>query len=73
MNNEQIQHVFLALSYTVNEKLKIVREAEENGNRAIARKYDVSESCIHDWRKMKTVLSESSSSCRPFCSQKVKF
>ena len=38
-------------SFTAKEKLEIIEEAENIGNRATGRKYDVSESCIHDWRK----------------------
>ena len=33
------------------EKLRIIEEAENIENRAAERKYDVSESCICDWRK----------------------
>ena len=36
--------------FTGKEKLRII-EAENIGNRAVGRKYDVSESCIHDWHK----------------------
>ena len=36
------------------EKLRIIKEAETIGNLAEGRKYDVSESCIRDWRKNKT-------------------
>ena len=36
------------------EKLRIIEEAENVGNRAVGRKYDVSKSCIRDWRKKKT-------------------
>ena len=38
-------------SFTAKEKLRIIQEAENIGNRAAGRKYDVSESCIYDWRK----------------------
>jgi transposase-like protein len=38
-------------SFTVSEKLRIVREAEEIGNRTAGRKYDVPESCIREWRE----------------------
>ena len=38
-------------SFTAKEKLRIIEEAENIGNRAAGRKYDVSESCIRDWRK----------------------
>ena len=33
------------------EKLRIIEEAENIGNRAAGRKNDVKESCICDWRK----------------------
>ena len=32
-----------------SEKLEILREAEENGNRATGHKHDDSKSCICDW------------------------
>ena len=38
-------------SFTANEKLRIFEEAENIGNRAAGRKYDVSESYIRDWLK----------------------
>ena len=38
-------------SFMAKEKLRIIEEAENNGNHAEGRKYDVSESSIHDWRK----------------------
>ena len=38
-------------SFTVKEKLRIIEVAENVGNREAGRKYDVSESCIRDWRK----------------------
>jgi transposase-like protein len=38
-------------SFTVSEKLRIVREGEEIGNRAAGRKYNVPESCIRDWKR----------------------
>ena len=37
--------------FTAKEKLRIIVEAENIGNRAEGRKYDVSESCICDWSK----------------------
>jgi transposase-like protein len=37
-------------SFTVSEKLRIVQEAEEIGNRTAGRKYDIPETCIRDWR-----------------------
>ena len=38
-------------SFMAKEKLMIIEEAENIGNRAEGRKYDVSESCIRDWCK----------------------
>ncbi|KAH6935548.1 hypothetical protein HPB50_006765 [Hyalomma asiaticum] len=43
-------------SFTANEKLKITATAEEIGNRAAVRKYNVDESCIHDWGTKRTSL-----------------
>ena len=43
-------------SFTAKEKLRIIEEAENIENRAEGRKYDLSESCIRDWRK-KTKLN----------------
>ena len=37
--------------FMAKEKLRIIEEAENVGNRAEGRKYDVNESCIRDWRK----------------------
>jgi transposase-like protein len=48
----------------VCEKLRIVQEAEEIGNRAAGRKYDVPESCIRDWREKKEMLLRSSGTRR---------
>jgi transposase-like protein len=60
-------------SFTVNEKLRIVREAEEIGNRAAGRKYDVPESCIRDWRETKEILLKSSGNRRAFRGQKARY
>ena len=38
-------------SFTAKEKLRIIDESENVGNCAAGRKYDVSKSCICDWRK----------------------
>ena len=51
---------------------RIIEEAENVGNRAAGRKYDVSESCIHGWHKNKLRLKESNSNRRAFRSQKAK-
>ena len=46
-------------SFTAKEKLRITEEAENIGNHAVGRKYDVSESCIRDWRnKQNTTYRE---------------
>ena len=37
--------------FTAKEKLRVIEEAENIGNSVAGRKYDVSESCIRDWRK----------------------
>ena len=37
--------------FTAKEKLRIIEEAENIGNRAAGRKYDVRESYICDWHK----------------------
>ena len=36
-------------------KLRIIEEAENIGNRAVGRKYDVSKSYIRDWHKKQIV------------------
>ena len=41
-------------SFTTKEKLRIIEKAENIGNRVAGRKYDLSESCIRDWRNKKT-------------------
>jgi hypothetical protein len=56
-----------------SEKLKILAEAEQHGNRAAGHKYDVSESCIHDWRKKKSLLLQSSESHWAFHGKQPKF
>ena len=38
-------------SFRAKEKLRIIEEVENIGNHAAGRKYDVSDSCIHDWHK----------------------
>ena len=38
-------------SFMAKEKLRIIDEAENIENHAAGRKYDVSKSCIHDWRR----------------------
>ena len=62
--------IFRYRSFTPKEKFRITEEAENIGNRAAGREYDVSESCIHDWNKNKMRLQETNSNHRAFCSQK---
>lgn len=44
------------VSYTAEEKLKLIRYAEERGNRATGRMFNVCESNIRLWRKQKAYL-----------------
>ena len=59
-------------SFMAKENLRIIEEAENIGNRAVGWKYDVSESCICDWRKNKARLKEMNSNRWTFRSQKVR-
>ena len=61
-------------SFTTKEKLRIIEEAENVGNCVAGRNYDVSESCIRDWRKKKTRLTEKNRrpNCRAFRGQKAR-
>ena len=43
-------------AYTAKQKLAMIKFAEQHGNRATERKFDVSESCIRGWRKVKKRL-----------------
>ena len=43
-------------SYTAAQKLRVVEFAEENGNRAAGRQFNVDESNVRSWRKVKTEL-----------------
>jgi hypothetical protein len=60
-------------SFTESEQLRILREAEEIGNRAAGRKYGVPESCIRDWIEKKEMLLKGSGTWRVFCGQKVRY
>ncbi|KAH7983223.1 hypothetical protein HPB52_010241 [Rhipicephalus sanguineus] len=57
-------------SFTAKEKLEITAAAEEIGNRAAARRHDVDESCIRDWRKKKASLESAHKEKRAFCGPK---
>ena len=58
-------------SFTAKEKLRITEEAENIGNHATGRTYDVSESCIRDWCKNKMRL-EKNNYRRAFRAQKAR-
>ena len=58
-------------SFMEKEKFRIIEEAENIGNRALGRKYDVSESCIRDWRKRLTEKN-SRPNRRTFCRKKAR-
>jgi hypothetical protein len=60
-------------SYTAGEKLKMIQEAEISGNRAVGRKYNVSESCIRDWRKNKDKLQNCSRNRMAFRGKQAKY
>lgn len=53
-------------SFTAELKLKIISVAEEIGNRAAGRKYDVDEACIREWRRKKTTLQNANRDRRSF-------
>ena len=53
-------------SFTAKEKLRIIEKAENIGNHAAGRKYDVSKSYIHDWHKKTMRLREENSNHREF-------
>ncbi|KAH7946760.1 hypothetical protein HPB52_004177 [Rhipicephalus sanguineus] len=57
-------------SFTAKEKLEIIAAAEEIGNRAAARRHDVDESCICNWRKKKASLESAHKEKRAFCGPK---
>ena len=45
-------------SYTTSEKLKIIKFAEEHGNRAAQREFGIAESNVRLWRKSKENLQK---------------
>ena len=45
-------------SFTVDYKLKVIARADEIGNRAAAREFEIDESMIHYWRKKKDVMTK---------------
>ena len=47
-------------SHTSDFKLKVVARAEDTSNREAAREYNVGESSVREWRKMKDELKEMS-------------
>jgi hypothetical protein len=40
----------------IYEKLKIIQDAEEIVNCSAGKEYDISKSCIRDWRKEKLLM-----------------
>lgn len=53
-------------SFTAELNFKIISVAEEIGNRAADRKYDVNEACIQEWRRKKTTLQNANRNRRSF-------
>ena len=45
-------------SFDATFKLKVIEYAEKNSNRAAARKYDVDDKRVREWRKQKNSLME---------------
>ena len=45
-------------SFTFEYKLKVITRADEIGNRAAAREFEIDESMIHYWRKKKVVMTK---------------
>jgi len=43
-------------SYTATFKRQVIKNSDENGNRAFARNFGVDESLVRDWRKHRTAL-----------------
>ena len=43
-------------SYETGFKLRVIKYAEEHGNRGAEREFSVSEKVVRDWRKQKEVL-----------------
>lgn len=44
-------------SYSADDKLKVVKYAAENGNRAAERKFGVNEKLVRDWQKAEDTLT----------------
>lgn len=60
-------------SYTAKFKLVVIKHAEENGNRAASRKFDVPETNVRDWRKQKAKLSVTTRDRRSFRGKKAMY
>lgn len=45
-------------SFTTELKLEVISYAEEKGNRAAGKRFEVDESCIREWRKKKKILEQ---------------
>jgi hypothetical protein len=57
-------------SYTASHKLKVIRFAEQFGNRAAQREFGILESNVRYWRKQKVLLRNAKSDSRAFRSPK---
>jgi len=60
-------------SYTVSEKLTIIKYAEAHGNRAAGREHSIAESNIRQWRKIKEKLQTMRKSKRADRGKTAKF
>ena len=57
-------------SYSASFKLQVVNQAEEHGNRAAARDFDVNKSMVQKWKQQKESLSLVKRSKLSFCGRK---
>ena len=60
-------------SFTFEYKLKVITRADEIGNRAAAREFEIDESMIHYWRKEKVVMTKLPKCQRTCCTGMSKF
>ena len=60
-------------SYTAKFKLEVVRFAQENGNRAAGKKFDVNEVNVRRWIEAKDALEKTSKNRQSFRGKKAKY
>ena len=60
-------------SFTFEYKLKVIARADEIGNRAAAREFEIDESMIRYWRKKKDVMTKLPKCQRTCCTGIAKF